>query len=66
MLFSSRYILLIYPFRSNQNAAGGKQGANKTQKINQQVEEVVGIMQENIDKVMEKQERLETLNDKAG
>ncbi|KAI9295572.1 hypothetical protein K502DRAFT_279082, partial [Neoconidiobolus thromboides FSU 785] len=40
-------------------------GSSKTKLIQQQVDEVVGIMQDNIDKVMEKQERLETLNDKA-
>ncbi|KAJ9086072.1 Vesicle membrane receptor protein (v-SNARE) [Entomophthora muscae] len=52
---------------SNQGSAGGNgaQGSSKTRLIQQQVDEVVGIMQENIDKVMEKQERLETLNDKA-
>jgi vesicle-associated membrane protein 4 len=41
-------------------------GSSKTQHIQQQVDEVVGIMQENIDKVMERQEGLEALNDKAG
>ncbi|KAI9298447.1 synaptobrevin, partial [Neoconidiobolus thromboides FSU 785] len=38
---------------------------SKTESIQQQVNEVVGIMQDNIDKVMEKQEHLENLNDKA-
>ncbi|KXN69340.1 synaptobrevin-domain-containing protein [Conidiobolus coronatus NRRL 28638] len=46
------------------NNAGGA-GVSKTQHIQQQVDEVVGIMQENIDKVMERQEGLEALNDKA-
>ncbi|KAJ9073925.1 Vesicle membrane receptor protein (v-SNARE) [Entomophthora muscae] len=52
---------------SNQGSTGdnGPQVTSKTRIIQQQVDEVVGIMQDNVEKVMEKQERLETLNDKA-
>lgn len=39
---------------------------NKTARVQQQVDEVVGIMQENIDKVMQRGERLDDLRGKTG
>lgn len=47
---------------------GGADGAgnNKTTRVQQQVDEVVGIMQENIDKVMQRGERLDDLRGKTG
>jgi vesicle-associated membrane protein 4 len=38
---------------------------NKTAEVQSQVNEVVGIMQQNIDKVMERGERLDTLQNKT-
>ncbi|ORE04714.1 synaptobrevin, partial [Rhizopus microsporus var. microsporus] len=38
---------------------------NKTARVQQQVDEVVGIMQENIDKVMQRGERLDDLRGKT-
>jgi len=40
-------------------------GQNKQQRVHDEVREVVGIMQNNIDKVMERGERLETLQTKT-
>ena len=39
---------------------------NKAQQVQQQVDEVVGIMQDNIQKVMDRGERLDTLQVKTG
>ncbi|KAI7895698.1 synaptobrevin-domain-containing protein, partial [Mucor mucedo] len=50
------------------NAQRGETGAagnNKTTRVQQQVDEVVGIMQENIDKVMQRGERLDDLRGKT-
>ncbi|KAJ3038613.1 SNAP receptor, synaptobrevin [Rhizophlyctis rosea] len=41
------------------------QQPNKTAAVQQQVDEVVGIMQENIHKVMARGEQLDTLNNKT-
>ncbi|KAL9542827.1 hypothetical protein MBANPS3_008414 [Mucor bainieri] len=46
------------------DAAGGA-GNQKTARVQQQVDEVVGIMQENIDKVMQRGERLDDLRGKT-
>ncbi|OLY78519.1 Synaptobrevin-like protein [Smittium mucronatum] len=40
-------------------------GQNKAKNVQRQVDEVVGIMQENINKVMEREERLDTLQNKT-
>jgi vesicle-associated membrane protein 4 len=40
--------------------------ASKTKQVQSQVNEVVGIMQNNIEKVMERGERLDALQNKAG
>ena len=39
---------------------------NKTHQVQQQVDEVVGIMQDNIHKVMQRGEQLDTLQNKTG
>ena len=49
--------------RGTDSGAGGTQ---KTARVQQQVDEVVGIMQENIDKVMQRGERLDDLRGKTG
>ncbi|KAI7902205.1 synaptobrevin-domain-containing protein [Cokeromyces recurvatus] len=49
--------------QGNSNQAG--QGASKTARVQQQVDEVVNIMQENIDKVMQRGERLDDLRGKT-
>jgi vesicle-associated membrane protein 4 len=41
-------------------------GGNKTHQVQQQVDEVVGIMQDNIHKVMQRGEQLDTLQNKTG
>ena len=52
--------------------AGPSSGSNqpprnqKTQQVQQQVDEVVGIMHENINKVMERGEKLDSLQTKTG
>ncbi|KAG2195589.1 hypothetical protein INT46_011835, partial [Mucor plumbeus] len=48
--------------RGTDSGAGGTQ---KTARVQQQVDEVVGIMQENIDKVMQRGERLDDLRGKT-
>ncbi|KAI9184489.1 Vesicle membrane receptor protein (v-SNARE) [Blastocladiella emersonii ATCC 22665] len=58
------------PFAGNTSPAGGQQqggaaGNGKTSAIQNQVNEVVGIMQQNIEKVMERGERLDTLQNKT-
>jgi vesicle-associated membrane protein 4 len=49
-------------------AAGGNAAAvnSNTARVQQQVDEVVGIMQENIDKVMQRGERLDDLRGRTG
>lgn len=52
---------------SSSNAAGSSQGGNaKTAAIQQQIDDTVGIMRENITKVAERGERLDSLQDKTG
>ncbi|BFZ64120.1 Vesicle membrane receptor protein (v-SNARE) [Saitoella coloradoensis] len=46
-------------------AAGGRQGNPKTAAIQQQIDDTVGIMRENINKVAERGERLDSLQDKT-
>ncbi|CAO3614166.1 unnamed protein product [Cunninghamella blakesleeana] len=51
---------------NNQRGAGNAPAGNqKTQRVQQQVDEVVNIMQENIDKVMQRGERFEDLRGKT-
>jgi vesicle-associated membrane protein 4 len=47
-------------------AGGGQPGASKTAAIQQQIDDTVGIMRENITKVAERGERLDSLQDKTG
>lgn len=44
----------------------GSQGNAKTAAIQQQIDDTVGIMRENITKVAERGERLDSLQDKTG
>ncbi|KAI8062655.1 synaptobrevin-domain-containing protein [Gongronella butleri] len=55
------------PYVPNNSLQGGNssQGPQKTQQVQQQVDEVVNIMQENIDKVMQRGERLDDLRGKT-
>ncbi|KAJ3041501.1 hypothetical protein HDV00_009297 [Rhizophlyctis rosea] len=46
-------------------SSAGASGSNKTQAVQQQVDEVVGIMQENIHKVMQRGEQLNSLQGKT-
>ncbi|CAO3699149.1 unnamed protein product [Rhizopus stolonifer] len=48
------------------NSQRGDAAPAKTTRVQQQVDEVVGIMQENIDKVMQRGERLDDLRGKTG
>ncbi len=41
-------------------------GTSKTSQVQQQVDEVVGIMQDNIHKVVQRGEQLESLQNKTG
>jgi vesicle-associated membrane protein 4 len=41
------------------------QNANKTNEVQQQVDEVIGIMHTNIDKVVQRGEKLDTLQNKT-
>ncbi|KAH7890459.1 synaptobrevin-domain-containing protein [Phlebopus sp. FC_14] len=51
---------------SSSNAPGSSQGGNsKTAAIQQQIDDTVGIMRENITKVAERGERLDSLQDKT-
>ncbi len=56
----------------NQNGGGGGGGnntnasADKTKKVQGEVDEVVGIMNNNINKVMERGEKLDSLQTKTG
>ncbi|RUS16426.1 hypothetical protein BC937DRAFT_91214, partial [Endogone sp. FLAS-F59071] len=55
-----------YPVAGRNNDGNPKpQGNQKTQQIQAQVDEVVGIMQQNIDSVMARGERLDTLQNKT-
>ena len=45
--------------------AAASDGPNKTAAIQQQIDDTVGIMRENINKVAERGERLDTLQDKT-
>ena len=47
-------------------AAGPSQGNAKTAAIQAQIDDTVGIMRENITKVAERGERLDSLQDKTG
>ncbi|KAI7895691.1 synaptobrevin-domain-containing protein [Mucor mucedo] len=49
------------PFIPNKH----REGTNKTDQVQKQVDEVVGIMQENIDKIMQRGERIGDLEDKS-
>ncbi|KAI8322530.1 synaptobrevin, partial [Martensiomyces pterosporus] len=51
-----------YPSEGNPSDGGGN---TKGREVQRQVDEVVGIMQENINKVMEREERLDTLQNKT-
>ncbi|KAK9764941.1 Vesicle membrane receptor protein (v-SNARE) [Basidiobolus ranarum] len=54
------------PYDSTPNGESSPQpGGNKAKIVQQQVDDVVNIMQENVNRVMERGERLDTLNDKA-
>jgi hypothetical protein len=52
---------------ANPSASGGNTGPNpKTAAIQAQIDDTVGIMRDNITKVVERQERLDSLQDKTG
>lgn len=51
---------------STPNPAGPSQGNPKTAAIQAQIDDTVGIMRENITKVAERGERLDSLQDKTG
>ena len=52
---------------ANPSASGGNSGPNpKTAAIQAQIDDTVGIMRDNITKVVERQERLDSLQDKTG
>lgn len=51
---------------NNNNNNKPPAGNQKAQRVQAQVDEVVGIMQENIDKVMQRGERLDDLRGKTG
>ncbi|KAI8143634.1 synaptobrevin-domain-containing protein, partial [Fennellomyces sp. T-0311] len=54
------------PYIPNQGAGANEGGAPpKTQRVQAQVDEVVNIMQDNIDKVMQRGERLDDLRGKT-
>ncbi|KAJ1966089.1 Vesicle membrane receptor protein (v-SNARE), partial [Dimargaris xerosporica] len=55
-----------YPSENNPAGAGGHGGRQgNSQQIQQELDDVVNIMQENIDKVMEREERLDVLHNKT-
>jgi hypothetical protein len=73
--YSLIHVLCVYsrsepydPYIPNnsQRGADNAGGNNKTARVQQQVDEVVGIMQENIDKAMQRGERLDDLRGKTG
>ncbi|KAK9767747.1 Vesicle membrane receptor protein (v-SNARE) [Basidiobolus ranarum] len=49
----------------NPNNGPSASSPNKSKLVQQQVDEVVNIMQDNVNRVMERGERLDTLNNKA-
>lgn len=51
---------------SSSNPSGPSQGNPKTAAIQAQIDDTVGIMRENITKVAERGERLDSLQDKTG
>lgn len=51
---------------SSSNTPGPSQGNPKTAAIQAQIDDTVGIMRENITKVAERGERLDSLQDKTG
>ncbi|KAI8339374.1 synaptobrevin-domain-containing protein [Chlamydoabsidia padenii] len=53
------------PYIPNNQRGANTGGNQKTQQVQQQVDEVVNIMQENIDKVMQRGERLDDLRGKT-
>jgi vesicle-associated membrane protein 4 len=53
------------PYVPKNGAAGGT-APSKTQVIQQQIDETVGIMRDNINRVAERGERLDALQDKTG
>ncbi|CAO3649940.1 unnamed protein product [Mucor hiemalis] len=53
------------PYVPNSSRGEANPQNNKTQKVQQQVDEVVNIMQDNIDKVMQRGERLDDLRGKT-
>ncbi|KAI7904976.1 synaptobrevin-domain-containing protein [Cokeromyces recurvatus] len=53
------------PYIPNNSRGDGDGNNSKTTRVQQQVDEVVGIMQENIDKVMQRGERLDDLRGKT-
>ncbi|KAI8337845.1 synaptobrevin-domain-containing protein [Choanephora cucurbitarum] len=52
------------PYVPNLSAGAGKENS-KTSQVQKQVDEVVGIMQENIDKVVQRGERMDDLRGKT-
>lgn len=55
------------PYIPNSPQPGNNAGSTtKTQRVQAQVDEVVNIMQDNIDKVMQRGERLDDLRGKTG
>ncbi|KAJ1651901.1 Vesicle membrane receptor protein (v-SNARE) [Dispira simplex] len=55
-----------YPSENNPNPHGaGNPSQGKTNEIQRELDEVVTIMQDNIDKVMEREERLDVLQTKT-
>ncbi|KAJ3022279.1 SNAP receptor, synaptobrevin [Thoreauomyces humboldtii] len=47
------------------SASNGQHTGNKTGQVQNQIDDVVGIMQDNINKVMQRGEQLDTLQDKT-
>ncbi|KAJ1907875.1 Vesicle membrane receptor protein (v-SNARE) [Tieghemiomyces parasiticus] len=57
-----------YPSENNPSPSAAMPGSSnppKTQQIQRELDEVVNIMQDNIDKVMEREERLDVLHSKT-
>jgi len=53
------------PYVPKNGASGGAGPPSKTQAIQQQIDETVGIMRDNINRVAERGERLDALQDKT-
>ncbi|KAI8341658.1 synaptobrevin-domain-containing protein, partial [Chlamydoabsidia padenii] len=63
---SEPYDPYIPPKKANEeNDNGEKHFSNRTSSVQQQVDDVVNIMQDNIDKVMNRGERIDDLRDRA-